>query len=290
VNLTGDVVVLADSINIAGNRLTTLLLRRFPYALLQEPATHRLLHQDGLDEPLAGDINPFTRWVSRSTASSRAIPIERAIQRTLEDPYVPRFTKAAKGMSGAEVEDPEFQAQAEAIWRQALGEAVERVRQLSALGVHKQDANHLLKPWMRIPILVTATEWQNFFSLRTAKPCHPGFRQVALEMQKALQTSKPKLVEPGGWHIPFGEGLDEHPLSVRLRVAAARAARISYATHDGVYSLERDLDLAARLLADGHMSPFEHAAQALSEPLPQANLRGWRSVRTAIEAGELQLN
>lgn len=49
----GDIKIKADSRNQAtGDRMVTVLLTRFPYTLLQELATHRLLRQGGMVEVL----------------------------------------------------------------------------------------------------------------------------------------------------------------------------------------------------------------------------------------------
>lgn len=75
--------VLADSVSPAGVRLTTLEVT-FPRFILAEVNTHRML--------------------SRSSASSRAIPIEKRIKAVEEDPFVPEaFGRNRKGMQATEV-------------------------------------------------------------------------------------------------------------------------------------------------------------------------------------------
>ena len=58
------VKILADSLNLSGNRLTTFELT-FPRVILAEFNTHRM--------------------ISRNAASSRAIPTEKLIQRVLDE-------------------------------------------------------------------------------------------------------------------------------------------------------------------------------------------------------------
>src|ERR1700752_2852978 len=70
------VKILADSISRA-NRLTTFELT-FPRFILAEVNTHRML--------------------SRNSASSRAIPTEKIIDRLIEEPFIPTFNERAKGM------------------------------------------------------------------------------------------------------------------------------------------------------------------------------------------------
>ncbi|MEN9275802.1 MAG: hypothetical protein Q6K17_04605 [Gloeomargarita sp. GMQP_bins_5] len=299
----GDVQIKADSRNaVTGDRITTVLLTRFPYTLIQELATHRLLRQGGLVEVL-GDTNPFTEWTSRSSGSTRAIPVERVIQRILEDPFIPQFSRHQKGMQGVEVNDPDFQAENERVWQAALEQNIALARQLAAQGVHKQHVNDLLKPFLRIPILITATEWENFFYLRTDKPCRPEFRAWAIGIQQALQASQPQTLQPGEWHIPFGDQMPPGlSLAEQLQVATARCARLSYATHDGKRDVQEDFRLYHQLLQDGHLGPFEHSAMAVDDylttpqkipcyahvpgratPVFTRNFRGFYSYRAMVE-------
>ena len=305
----GDVHIKADSYNQAtGDRMVTVLLTRFPYTLVQELATHRLLRQGGVVEVL-GDTNPFTEVTSRSSASTRAIPVERVIQRILDDPFIPQFSQHQKGMQGVEIDDPEFQYKNAMIWRQALEQNIQLARQLAAQGVHKQHVNDLLKPFLRIPILITATEWENFFHLRTDKPCRPEFRVWAIAIKQAMEQSTPKVLKPGDWHIPFGDQMPPGlSLSEQLQVATARCARLSYATHDGKRDVQEDMRLYNQLLQDGHMGPFEHCAMAVADyftappkiacyaylpgqmqPVFTRNFRGFYSYRAMVEDGLLSL-
>jgi len=306
----GDVQIKADSRNQAtGDRMVTVLLTRFPYTLLQELATHRLLRQGGLVEVL-GDTNPFTEVTSRSSGSSRAIPVERVIQRILDDPFIPQFSQQQKGMQGIEIDDPEFQQKNATIWREVLEQSIKFARNLAAQGVHKQHVNDILKPFLRIPILITATEWENFFHLRTDKPCRPEFRAWAIAIKQTIEQSVPKELKPGEWHIPFGDQMPPGlSLSEQLQVATARCARLSYATHDGKRDIQEDVRLHNQLLQDGHMGPLEHSAMAVCEyfiappkipcyarlasqttPVFTRNFRGFYSYRAMVEDGILPLH
>ena len=108
---------------------------------------------------------------------------------------------------------------------------------------------------------------------------------LAESMWDAMNENKPQLLEAGQWHIPFGDSMDEaqidklmptiQPASMnwyidtmnafKRKVAVARCARLSYNTHDGDIDYEKDIKLYDQLLKDGHMSPFEHCAQAMNE-------------------------
>ena len=52
---------------------------------------------------------------------------------------------------------------------------------------------------------------------------------------------------------------------IAIKIATARCARLSYMTFDGEIDYIKDIQLHDRLLADKHMSPFEHCARAMSD-------------------------
>jgi len=124
-------------------------------------------------------------------------------------------------------------------------------------------------------VVITATEWSNFFDLRCHPAADPTMRYLANAIQEAISVSTPKHVLLNGWHKPYG-GMVLH--------SAARCARVSYLNHDGTEpDTDKDDKLAAMLMESKHWSPFEHQAT----PTPgqrHANLNGWMSHRTALGA------
>ena len=141
--------IIADSINQQGDRITTYLLT-YPRFIHGELMTHRMF--------------------SRNSASSRAIPFEKMVKMVEEDPFIPiAWQKDHKGMQGSEYLDfnvPSCTGE----WLRARSQAVRFARELNAHGVTKQLCNRLLEPFMWHTVLVTATEWENFFELRM--PCY----------------------------------------------------------------------------------------------------------------------
>lgn len=296
-----DAKVLADSRSPAGYRLTTLEAT-FPRFVLAEFNTHRVF--------------------SRNSASSRAIPIVKQLRRVLEDPYVPiEFGANQPGMqAGAPLAGAKLDA-AEREWLAARDDAVRRVLGLVAerdeiaaeddlsaaldqveettrnkaqpqswLNVHKQVANRLLEPFMWHTVIVTATEWENFWNLRCHADAQPEIRLVAEQMRAAVLASEPTEVGAGEWHLPLirpedrEEGRSTEDL---LKVSVGRCARVSYLTHAGVRDLDADIELYERLISSGHMSPLEHPAQPLGEAELKegewrGNFRGWRPYRKLV--------
>ena len=262
--------VLADSISPAGHRLTTLEVT-VPRIVLAEFNTHRMF--------------------SRSSASSRAIPVEKRIAMVEEDPFIPEaFGRNQRGMQASEVLDDKLTLKAREIWLEAARDACAWAKGLADIKVHKQLANRLLEPFCWHTVIVTATEWGNFWGLRISKYAQPEIARPAALMKEVMDASSPKLVGYGEWHLPLTpdyEKLCESNFTPRqiAEISAARCARVSYLTHDGNRDPEADHELYARLVEPGHMAPLEHVATPCTPKLEHdfvGNFCGWFQLRKTI--------
>jgi thymidylate synthase ThyX len=249
--------ILADSISTQGDRITTFEVT-LPRMVLSEWNTHRAL--------------------SRNSASSRAIPLERRhkssppgqIERVSEYPAMPVHWGANQsGMQAQQELAPAERAVAEMLWLAARDSAVGIVRattKIGETGLHKQVAARLLEPFMWQTIISTATEWDHFYSLRADIHAQPEIRRIAEMMREAHEASAPQLLGEGEWHLPLihdedriaaAEQFPDDP-DVLLKISTGRCARVSYLTHDGVRDLAKDIELHDILTKNGHMSPCEH--------------------------------
>lgn len=140
-------VILDTKSMFTSARLTTLELV-LPRFILAELNTHRML--------------------SRNSASSRAIPFKRMVDMLTNDPFVPiAFQKAHSGMQGSEyITDPVEIENAENIWLTGMQTAIHFATQLTEAGVTKQIANRPLEAYMWHKVLISGTDWENFFELR----------------------------------------------------------------------------------------------------------------------------
>jgi thymidylate synthase ThyX len=259
--------VVLDSISPAGVRLTTMEVR-YPRFIHAELMTHRVF--------------------SRNAASSRAIPIRKMIDAVREDPAMPLWWgRNQAGMQAREEIDPETQRRAEAEWRAALADALAHAETLASaeINLHKQLVNRILEPFAWITVIITATEWANFFAQRTHEDAQPELRHIAQLMLDAYRASAPRTLGVGEWHTPLI--LDDEaallPPEERLQISVARCARVSYLSHDGRRDHGKDLELYEKLLgggANGHWSPFEHVATPLRDAAQwSGNFRGWEQFR-----------
>jgi thymidylate synthase ThyX len=243
-----------------GHRLITLRIK-VPRIVLAEINTHRLF--------------------SRNSASSRAIPISKMIQWVLEHPFIPdRFPKTHTGMQASEwiEKGTDIYDECVAAWLGARDLAVETVRQLDVLQISKQLANRILEPFLMHEIVLTATEWENFIALRAHSDAQNEIRIIAEMILQALSESKPTVLEPGQWHLPFGDTLDYKRLGALAQdmkdvgspdelarmVTVARCARTSYMNFEGKDDYSADITMYRRLKDQGHWSPFEHVARAMT--------------------------
>lgn len=328
--------IVADSVNEFGNRITTMMVT-FPRFILAELNTHRMF--------------------SRNSASSRAIPFEKMLKSVKENPFIPiAWQKDHKGMQGTEYLDdnmlhPQYKDgsclyYADIAWREALQSAISTAKELAKSQVTKQLCNRLLEPFMWHTVLITATEFENFFALRCPRyqkmdgdgefldeyerskkdwcnnwnekhssqikthyvedysdlqwlKLNKGQAEIhmmalAEAMWDAYNESTPKQLKAGEWHIPFGDQINiidkskidaegyttllteegkkvsynDLLLMYDIKIATAMCARVSYTVvgeENKPADYEADIKLHDRLRASGHMSPFEHIAQAMAE-------------------------
>jgi thymidylate synthase ThyX len=259
--------ILLDSVSPAGIRLTTMEAR-YPRFIHAEVMTHRLF--------------------SRNSSSSRAVPIRKMIDAVRNEPALPTWW--GRNQSGMQAEDEisdEARTLAQAEWRRALEDALAHAERLAAsdINLHKQLVNRILEPFAWITVIITATEWTNFFTQRTHPDAQPELKHVADLMLDAYRSSTPRTLAQGEWHTPLILPDEEAalPLQERLQISVARSARVSYLSHDGTRDHAKDIELYERLVgggANGHWSPFEHVATPLaSGDAWSGNFRGWEQYR-----------
>jgi len=238
--------IIADS-TIHGHRLITYMLT-YPRFIHAELMTHRVF--------------------SRNSASSRAIPFEKMIKSVGEDPFIPiAWQKDHKGMQGAQyITSPQGIEHCNNLWEVAAEQAVKSAKMIRIMDgeieypgtieevfsdfededeilITKQLCNRLLEPFLWHTVIVTSTEFSNFFELRCPKYIQHTINKVntfyskkdyenkygkqdiseldwikssqsgaeihiqalAEAMWNAKNESTPKELKEGEWHIPFGD-------------------------------------------------------------------------------------
>lgn len=257
--------VILDSVADNGCRLTTMEVS-YPRIIHAELMTHRVM--------------------SRNAASSRAIPVKKLLQRIIDDPFVPEeFGSNKPGMQAGEILTGEAHKAARAVWLKARDDAHAAASTLALdLNAHKQLANRIVEPFSWLTVIITATDWQNFFRLRCHPHAQPEFKKIADMMLAVYSASNPSHLALGAWHTPYIHAEHDVELSEigRIQASVARCARVSYLTHDGKHDINKDLNLFNRLLNDRHMSPFEHVATPSPTVESDGNFRGFKQYRKML--------
>lgn len=283
--------VIQDSISEEGVRITTMELV-YPRFIHSEFMTHRML--------------------SRNAASSRAIPIEKMIQTIEDNPAMPvHWGKNQAGMQAKEQLEDHKLWQARQIWLAAAKDAIQHSRNMANLGVHKQIANRITEPFQWMKVVVTATEWENFFWLRNHPDAQPEIMELAIKMKEAMDASEPFLLYEGEWHVPYvhvhrldgelqyvSEKVDDKGIKWYKSITADEAkmisasccAQVSYRKNDD--SLEKAKMVFDRLINSEpvHASPVEHQATPMTDEEFEIPLDGVTPLFTKLTEGTTHLN
>lgn len=286
--------IVLDSISPEGIRLTTFQLRYWR-PIHSELMTHRVF--------------------SRNAGSSRARPSAKIIEQVLMEPWGPIHWGANEpGMQANAELIGGIREEAQYVWNMAAEDTANRARRLVALGAHKQIVNRLLEPFTYIDVLVSATDFANWFMLRDHPDAQPEIQELARLMKFEYEQSIPNPVHLGEWHLPYITDEDweavkrmrkvgritrdepwyEEKLEIVRKISVARCARVSYKAFDGnVAPIEEDLKLFERLLVSQplHASPAEHQAtpdicthdeMGWTNPHLHGNFRGWCQYRKML--------
>lgn len=284
-----EVKIILDSISPQDIRLTTFQLRYWR-PIHSELMTHRVF--------------------SRNAGSSRARPSQAIINQVRNDPWGPlHWGKNQPGMQAFEELSPEEIEEEKHQWRlDAICAAVIAQGKLDR-GLHKQIVNRQLEPFTYIDVLVTSTQYANWFALRDEKGADPMIQDLAHRMRIEYDMSKPQLLQPGEWHLPYieiqdfydvrdylvkqhnirSEPNEKQILEVLKKVSTARSARISYAPFDGNGDIEKEIARHDALVVSQpvHASPAEHQATPdTMKFIPQGTDEEWQNYIAALKAGQ----
>lgn len=261
--------VIEDSISYAGVRLTTLELR-YPRFIHAEFMTHRTF--------------------SRNASSSRAIPVLKMLKSIWSDMAMPIHWGAnMPGMQAKEELTGWRRKAAICLWTLSGWGVCLFAYLMTKIGLHKQIANRITEPWSHITVLVSATDWTNFFALRRHPDAQPEIRDLADKMLAAMEMSHPTLRKKGEYHLPYLSNFERETMSEMdaISCSIARCARVSYLLHNGAHpSRKADIALAERLIGSDpkHASPTEHqATPSQFVAVRSGNFRGWNQHRKTIK-------
>jgi hypothetical protein len=252
---------------------------RMPKIILPENNTHRVF--------------------SRNVGSGRAIPTMRLLADVIQKPFRPLFWgRNQAGMQSGELLTGWAKLKAQFWWWFGARTAAMTTKGLHKAGLHKQWANRPIEPYLYVSVLVTSTEWDNFFALRIHDAAQPEIISVAAKMKREMGRKKVCLVsnqnrmDAKNWHYCYitDEELVKHrndPIYL-AKLDTARAARTSYMTQAGMKPQpSKEIQTFLNLVgADPiHASPTEHSCYPLQDgEAYSGNFKGFGQFRKMVEA------
>ena len=258
-NITAKVIL--DALPAYGSRLTTVEVT-MPKFLVAQLNTHRAL--------------------VKNSASSRAIPVTSTIKGILEHPVTPanhEMPANSSGMIPRRSLKGVRKLLAKVLWNTGMYFNIGLAYLQSKVGLHKAWVNRPLEAYMTTKVLITATEWDNFFTLRIHPDAQDAMQEVALKISKAIGTHVPTPVSPGYWYLPYVGALLE-PTQADLDISVSCCAQVSYRTLD--MSPDKAKRVVSKLLGDTpHWSPFEHIA--VLDYNPKGSYKSWSTYRHILD-------
>lgn len=276
--MTTSAKIIGDVVNPEGNRLT-IFEATFHRFVLAEVNTHRS-H-------------------SRSSASSRAIPVEKMLDKARSSPAFPVvWTREQPGMQGGDALEGFDRFDAEDLLKRISDYTIEQIAAYierhpdKSTRLHKSLLNRPMEWFQYHTVIIGATDdgWSNLFAQRATEfspLAQPELRAVVDLMWEHYQASTPTHLDYGEWITPYIQPDETFRNDEdRRRVSAARCARVSYLNHDGVRDPEEDLRLFDKLVSARpmHAAPLEFVARPLN-PRGKAmgNFTGYRQFRHIVQ-------
>ena len=285
--------VLADSISDKGIRLTTIEAT-YPRLIHSELMTHRVFSRNSASTraiPLANHLanlikNPFIPekfginqpgmqsyknlegmkhdqaieiWLAgrdRALTTTLELILGREVMADLLD-----YDPTKEFVNGTTLKEEFFEI------KNLLPKSTDEIdlNETSMLNVHKQLAGRGLEAYMWHTVIISATEWDNFYGLRVHPDAQGEIATSARLTQQAIEESEPQRVGPGDWHLPLVEDDEFTNYRDGVKASAARCAAVSYNRH-AAKNPAKEFERYQQLRNGGHMSPLEHQATPFGWP------------------------
>lgn len=264
-----EVKVLCDSISAATKSRLTTVQMTYPRFVHSEHLRHRAF--------------------SFNVASSRAIPVEKILKAASSDPVIPiHFGAAQKGMQAFNEIDETSKNKAIEILLRQRDNTIQMANELLELGLHKQVVNRYIEPFSWCTVICSGTDraWRHFYSLRCHEMAEPHIRHISEMTYAAMEESTPNMLQEGELHLPlfgFDNDVEITDKTDKMKISAARCARVSYLTHSGKRDVSEDIRLFETLASGRHWSPLEHPAICQSGGMGGNFGKGWTQFRKTFE-------
>lgn len=231
--------------------------------------------------------------LNTNAQSSRAVPTKKLIEEVRRNPYIPSYWgKNQKGMQAYEECNELIKGNSrENFWNTCVVTNCLFAESFEEAGYHKQIVNRVIEPYSHTKLVISGTEWNNFFNLRIHKDAEPNIRKMAIKIYEAMRGSTGMRLYNGEWHLPYisryrQEGYmrylfdhQEVSLEEALRISLACVAQVSYRslnTHPNA------IDRIYNSLFPSNGEPIHGSpAQHLATPFKEAQCKGdWQEGET----------
>lgn len=180
--------------------------------------------------------------LNTNAQSSRAVPTKKLIEEVRRNPYMPsHWGKNQKGMQAyEECNEPVKGDSREAFWDICVQTNCVFAEAFEEAGYHKQIVNRVIEPYSHTKLVVSGTEWNNFFNLRIHKDAEPNIREMAIKIYEVTRSSAGVRLYNGEWHLPYISMYRQKghmryvfdnqyvSLSDAIRISLACVAQVSY--------------------------------------------------------------
>ena len=277
--------ILAGSMSPYTSKRACTFILTYPRIIHAEAKTHRQLMEGFSD--FAIDVSIMdTPNHTKNSGSSRAIPALKMISDIETYPFYPKaWAKAHKGMQGYEFFDETETDELDRLHEEQMRRTLDFAKEMTEKGVSKQIINRYIENYSYVSVLLTGTEWENFFELRCPKyrtedgqvydtmyelhqehgdcasytnvsTAEIHIQDIAEKMKTQFLTyNKWKMLSIGEWHLPFETDSKEAICKIKRNVSIA--ARGSYGNFKEKTEAD-DISMHDGLLTERHMSPFGH--------------------------------
>lgn len=231
--------------------------------------------------------------LNTNAQSSRAVPTKKLIEEVCRNPYIPSYWgKNQKGMQAYEECHSSVNSMPrEAFWDICIHNACNNAQAFEEAGYHKQIANRVIEPYSHTKLVISGTEWNNFFNLRIHKDAEPNIREMAVQIYKLIQQSWGERINNGEWHLPYitrhrqnrqMQYLFDHQevsLEEAIRISLACVAQVSYRS---LNTNPEAIDRIYNSLFPSNGAPIHGSpAQHLATPFKEAWCKGtWQEGET----------
>lgn len=243
------------------------------------------------------------RVFSRNSSSSRAVPVSKVNEQVINNPARPvEFGGNQSGMvSTGEHKELINGYTHEEWWDLSAKSAAMFSNAFAEAGYHKQVANRITEPYQFIKVVLTTTEYENWFKLRLANDADPTVKALGEVMLKAYNEAEAEILTDKVWHTPYVDHIcnengvfesycvweqyhDEDACVLlteeeALAISTSCCGQVSYRNIDNSY--DKALKVYERLGINtdhAHLSPTEHQAKPINYKLNPLDLESIRDL------------